>query len=144
MNSTQIRYAAPQLRASDADRDAVLALLSEHFQAGRLTSEEFDERSSQALTARTYAELATLTADLPAPAATPAAAPSPAPPWPARHRALTVLGVIAVILIASVAFGVASGWRHGAGMWWIIPAGLLAARRLAPGGRPGRGRIRRY
>jgi len=48
MNSTQISSAAPRLRASDADRDAVLALLSEHFQAGRLTAGELDERSGQA------------------------------------------------------------------------------------------------
>jgi nitroreductase len=142
MNSTQIRYAAPQLRASDADRDAVLALLSEHFQAGRLTAEEFDERSGQALTARTYGELAALTADLPAPATAPA--PGPAPARPARRGALLVLAMVAVALIACAALGVAAGWRHGDGLWWVIPVGLLAARRVGLGGGPGGGRIRRY
>jgi Domain of unknown function (DUF1707) len=143
MNGTQIRYPAPQLRASDADRDAVLALLSEHFQAGRLTGEEFDERSSQALTARTYGELAVLTADLPGPATEAAAGQAPGPAQPARHGALLVLAVAAVMLIAGAAFGVASGRQHGAVLWWLIPVALLAARRLARGGGPGRRRIRR-
>lgn len=142
MNSTQIRSAEPQLRASDADRDAVLALLSEHFQAGRLTAEEFDERTGQALTARTHGELGVLTADLPAPAVSRAAGPAPAPAWAVRHGGLLL--AIAVMLIAAAAFGVASGWRHGPGLWWLIPAVLLAARRLAVGAGPGRRRIRRY
>jgi hypothetical protein len=43
------------MRASDADRDAVVSDLSEHFQAGRLTAGEFDDRTGQALTARTLA-----------------------------------------------------------------------------------------
>ncbi|MGH3189337.1 MAG: DUF1707 SHOCT-like domain-containing protein [Streptosporangiaceae bacterium] len=33
------------MKASDADRDAVLADLSEHFQAGRLTAGELDDRT---------------------------------------------------------------------------------------------------
>src|SRR3984957_4669062 len=40
------------MRASDADRDAVVSDLSEHFQAGRLTKAEFDERTGQARAAR--------------------------------------------------------------------------------------------
>src|ERR1700750_2410066 len=54
------------MRSSDADRDAVVSDLSEHFQAGRLTAGEFDERTGQALTARTWGELGGLVADLPA------------------------------------------------------------------------------
>jgi hypothetical protein len=37
------------MRASDADRDAVVSDLSEHFQAGRLTAGELDERTGRAL-----------------------------------------------------------------------------------------------
>ncbi len=33
------------IRVSDADRDQAIAELSEHFQAGRLTQEEYEERS---------------------------------------------------------------------------------------------------
>src|SRR6185312_10488317 len=66
MNAAQERYRLPQMKASDADRDAVVAALSEHFQTGRLTREELDERTGRALMARTLDELDELTADLPA------------------------------------------------------------------------------
>ena len=59
-------YRPAVMRASDADRDAVVSDLSEHFQAGRLTAGEFDDRTGQALTARTWRELGELVADLPA------------------------------------------------------------------------------
>lgn len=55
-----------QLRASDADRDAVLAQLQEHTATGRLTPAELELRAEQALGARTGAELAALVRDLPA------------------------------------------------------------------------------
>ncbi|MGH3189429.1 MAG: DUF1707 SHOCT-like domain-containing protein [Streptosporangiaceae bacterium] len=53
------------MRVSDADRDRALSELSEAFQAGRITSEEFGQRSGQVLAARTGKELAVLLADLP-------------------------------------------------------------------------------
>jgi hypothetical protein len=54
------------LRASHADREQVIGTLKAAFVQGRLTRDELDTRAGQALAARTYAELATLTADLPA------------------------------------------------------------------------------
>ena len=54
----------PRIRASDADRDRVAALLREHHAAGRLTVEEFGERMDQALDAKTLGELDQLLADL--------------------------------------------------------------------------------
>jgi hypothetical protein len=54
------------LRASHADRDQVVELLRVAAGDGRLSPEELDDRLERALTAKTYAELATLTADLPA------------------------------------------------------------------------------
>jgi hypothetical protein len=69
-----------RLRASHADREQVVDLLKAAFVQGRLTQDELDGRIGQALAARTYAELATLTADLPAePERAPTAAPAPAP-----------------------------------------------------------------
>ena len=53
------------LRASDAERDQALSELSEAYQAGRITADEFDWRSTQALIARTGEELAAPLADLP-------------------------------------------------------------------------------
>jgi hypothetical protein len=55
---------ARDLRASDADRDRVIAVLTDAASDGRLTQEEFSERLSSACSARTLGELAGLTADL--------------------------------------------------------------------------------
>jgi Domain of unknown function (DUF1707) len=63
-----------QLRASHEDRDAVIEVLRVAAGDGRLTSEELDERLEIAFNARTYGELARLTADLPA-----GSAPGPVP-----------------------------------------------------------------
>ena len=52
------------LRASDADRDQVAALLSAAYAEGRLTHEEHDERLAAVLAARTFADLIPLTTDL--------------------------------------------------------------------------------
>jgi hypothetical protein len=59
------------LRASDADRDRVLALLGEAMSDGRLTPDEHSERVQRAFSARTLGELAELTADLAVPSAQP-------------------------------------------------------------------------
>ena len=63
------------LRASHADRDLVAEQLRVAAGDGRLSADELDERLELALTARTYAELATLVADLP-PAAGAAVTPA--------------------------------------------------------------------
>ena len=62
-------------RASDAEREAVVARLRDAAGEGRLTVEELDERIDAAYAARTLDELEPLTADLPAaaPGASPAA-----------------------------------------------------------------------
>jgi hypothetical protein len=54
------------IRASDQDRDVVVAALRDAYTAGRLTLEEFDERMSAAYGSRTWGELRNLTEDLPA------------------------------------------------------------------------------
>ncbi len=67
---------APDLRASDADREQVAEVLREALAEGRLDMEEFQERLDAVYRARTYGELAPLTRDLPAPGATVAPAVS--------------------------------------------------------------------
>jgi hypothetical protein len=59
-----------RLRASDADRDQAIESLASAAAQGRLTLEEYSERSEAALQARTQGELTALTADLPAPPGT--------------------------------------------------------------------------
>lgn len=55
-----------ELRASDDDRNRVVAALHQHTAAGRLTLDEFSDRAGAVWTARTLGDLAALTRDLPA------------------------------------------------------------------------------
>jgi hypothetical protein len=57
----------PHIRVSDADREHVVDLLQCYPSEGRLSLDEFSDRVDVAQRARTYGELAALTADLPAP-----------------------------------------------------------------------------
>jgi hypothetical protein len=68
------------LRASHADRDQVIGTLKAAFVQGMLAKDEFDLRVDQALASRTGAELAALTADIPAGLIT------AKPPTPARAQ----------------------------------------------------------
>lgn len=52
-------------RASDADRERTAAALGEHYAAGRLTFEEFQQRLDQAYTVKTLGQLDDLMVDLP-------------------------------------------------------------------------------
>ena len=70
-----------QLRASHQDRDRVVEVLRVAAGDGRLTADELDQRLEAALTARTYADLAVLTTDLPA-------ASTPVPPVPPAAAAV--------------------------------------------------------
>ena len=65
-----------RLRASHADREQVIDTLKNAFVQGRLTKDEFDSRVGDVLASRTYADLAALTADLPAGPPRQAAAPA--------------------------------------------------------------------
>lgn len=53
-----------QMRASDADRERVVAVLREAYAGGQLDAEEYEERLESAYTARTLGELAPITGDL--------------------------------------------------------------------------------
>ncbi len=56
---------AGRVRASDAERERLVEQLREHFEAGRLDGEEFNERMEAAFAARFRDELPGLLADLP-------------------------------------------------------------------------------
>ena len=82
------------LRASNADREQVISLLKPAFVQGRLTKDEFDLRVGRALLSRTCAELAALTADIPADLV--GVQPlQPAREWSEKKAAAAVLGTIA-------------------------------------------------
>jgi len=61
------------MRAADADRDRVVELLGHAYSEGRLSKDEYDARMETALSARTYADLDQVVADLPV------ARPAPVP-----------------------------------------------------------------
>jgi hypothetical protein len=111
-----------ELRVSDADRDRALAELSEAFQAGRLTGEEFDQRSGQVLGSRTGQELSALFTDLPV------VAPSPALP-PVRRVPATRVMIGATVAAACFAVvAVHNAFYHGPTVQQIEQAREMAAR----------------
>ena len=92
------------LRASHADRDQAIDTLKAAFVQGRLTKAEFDARAGRALASRTYAELAAVTADLPAGLTT------AKPPAPARAPGGPVLRPGPVAAAATVLY--AGVWAY--------------------------------
>lgn len=66
---------SPEMRIGDTEREQALAALGEHMSAGRLTIDEYGERSAKVTAARTRGELLELFTDLPDPK--PGAVPRP-------------------------------------------------------------------
>jgi Domain of unknown function (DUF1707) len=105
------------LRASRTDRERVIELLKAAFVEERLDKDEFDARVVQALASRTYAELAAVTADIPADlpvagvaavepaAAAPAAADRTS--TPARTLAKAAFRACLCVIVAAALVGVA-------------------------------------
>jgi uncharacterized protein DUF1707 len=101
------------LRASHADREHVIGMLKAAFVQGRLTKGELDARVGRAFAAKTYGELAALTADLP-----PGLITAPGPRQAARPRARSPLTKVA------------------AGAALIIPAPVFVAAAVLTGSDP--------
>ena len=79
----------PEVRASDAEREALVERLNLACGEGRLNLEEFSERLELAFAARTRAELDALVEDLPQPGPEAGQEPGPeasAPPVPVKGR----------------------------------------------------------
>src|SRR6516162_2161782 len=103
-------------RASHADRERVIAALKVAFIQGRLTKDEFDSRVGRALRSRTYAELAALTADIPAGLTGPVARNAPQTDSGPRHRRRTreIAGSLAALAVIVATISVASLSHHPA------------------------------
>ncbi len=109
------------MRASDQDRDVVVATLRDAYTAGRLTLEEFDERTTAAYASRTWGDLRKLTEDLPSqpvlgsdipgrhlpapalPAHPPRASGSVPPPTRRRRRPVAFFPLVALWLLLALA-----------------------------------------
>jgi DUF1707 SHOCT-like domain len=104
-------------RIGDAERDVATARLGDHFAAGRLDHEEYDERLDAIWSARTRADLDQLFWDLPAlPAPRP---PRPAPLVRARHNRdwdIPVWALVVGIVLLVAAFNAP---------WWVWLIGLV-------------------
>jgi hypothetical protein len=151
MSTYSRRFPSGSVRVSDAERDRALAELSDHYQAGRITSEEFDDRSGQALRARTGQELSSVFTDLP-PDQTTMLDPSlaagwggrPVPvrttsqgrvAWPVGRVAVPVFRIVVAVAVVAVLFGWVSVSHHTAGL--VVPLLIIAliVRRIIRSGR---------
>jgi hypothetical protein len=107
----------------------VVSALKIAFVQGRLAKDEFDLRVSQTLTSRTYADLAALTADLPAGLAG-AAVPCTAAPMPDHHPVnKPLMWSMSVLTLAGVA---SMGAAFPAQAFLLLVYGLLAVLIGAP------------
>jgi Domain of unknown function (DUF1707) len=115
-----------RLRVGDVERDSAVSALGEHFAAGRLTHEEFDERSTAAWSARTAGELTALFTDLPRPHVA-TAVPSPRQlsrrPRRPRFPLLPALALaVGVAILTEVSFFVVLLLTWVAFVWVVRPA----------------------
>ena len=143
-----------RLRASHADREQVIDVLKAAFAHGRLDRDEFDLRVGRALASRTYADLAALTADVPA-RPTRARLPEPARKsvnkravaamawttaafigvWPVMIQTQdgTPFAVPVLVIWFVLAVAVPTGWLVLLHDWLDKRAGRPAAQGLPPG-----------
>jgi hypothetical protein len=106
------------LRASDSDRENIAERLRHATGEGRLKAAELEERLERAFTARTYGELDSLVADLPA-----VSDRRRRPPlWVQGAIAVAVvLAVVAVLaLVALILIGLASLWFVWLMLAWVF------------------------
>ena len=119
----------PAMRAASADRERAVDVLKAGFAEGRLTQDEYNERMGRAYAARTYAELAALTADLPA-GAIPTVYPMPVYQPPVSTNSLAR---------ASLVLGVAEFFTMGLTAIPAIICGHMAKREMRQTGQRGDG-----
>jgi hypothetical protein len=100
------------MRVSDSDRERAADVLREAAGHGRITMDELDERLELAYAAKTYADLAAVTRDLPGPAQAPSAV-QPA-----------MVGRIGGTPRSKLSVAILSGARRMGR--WVVPASYVA------------------
>jgi hypothetical protein len=109
-----------RLRAAHADREHVIGTLKAAFVQGRLTKDELDLRIGQTFASRTYAELARLTADIPAELIA-ASAPHRAAPARARPPMNNAAKSGISVAIAVVTLVLAAYLTDGQALFVFVP-----------------------
>ena len=111
-----------QLRLSDAEREAAVARLGEHYAAGRLDKDEYDERSDAIWSARTRGDLRPVFRDLPGSGPEPVARPRvalrqrrPRLPFPVALLIALVIGAVALTHLPIFLIGL--------GVWFFLLRG---------------------
>lgn len=120
-----------QVRIGDAEREAAVAALGEHYVAGRLTAEEHDQRISQAFAARVEADLWPLFRDLPQVPAPRTERRRPGRPELAFAPLLLVVVALVALTHLPVPLLLLVGW-----LWW---GRVFRRRSRGPWGGPGGG-----
>ena len=135
-NDPDILGRAPNVRASDADRDRVRLLLRRHHRDGRLTAEELALRTDRVNAATTFGELDAIMANLPRLPPPPVAAPTATAPGAARqafYRALFAYVVTNLFLIGIWAFsGRGAFWPIWVVLGWGLGMAFYAFRVFGP------------
>ena len=116
----QVRAYA-SMRAASADRERAVDVLKAGFAEGRLTQDEYNDRMGRAYAARTYGDLAALTADLPA---------GPAPAWPVPAYVPPPASGTNSLAIASMVLGVAEFFTAGLTAIPAVICGHIARRQM--------------
>ena len=116
----QVRMHA-SMRASSADRERAVDVLKAGFAEGRLTQDEYNDRMGRAYAARTYGDLAALTADLPA---------GPLPAWPVPAYQPPPPSGTNSMAIASMVLGVAEFFTGGLTAIPAVVCGHIARRQM--------------
>jgi len=105
-------------RIGDAERDRAADYLREHMSVGRLSQEEFDERVTAALQARTAADLEPLFSDLPAPKPGQDEAVAGGSPWPSYQPPANPAASSTALAMPSSHS--ANLWGTIAGVSWVL------------------------
>jgi hypothetical protein len=115
------------LRAAHADREHVIGVLKTAFVRGMLNKDEFDQRVNQTFASRSYADLAAVTAGLPAdlPAAVPLPAQAPAvvpeAGWLTMKRAVIISACLLVPTALATVIGTEFVGRYDDAALAILP-----------------------
>ncbi len=116
------------MRASDADRERLISELNEHTVAGRLSTDEFEDRLQAVYAARTTAELDSLRGDLPETSAQRALSHAARRSQLTRRMIQETGGSAALFLVCTVIWAVSGGHGQFWPVWILIIVVMTVAR----------------